>query len=500
MLEVNNLTIEINNKIIINSLSFAVNNGDKIAIIGEEGNGKSTLLKAIYGDISYAKISGNINSHNHTIGYLEQVLDNNYDDLTVKEYLFSDEIVYYENINELYRLLITLKLRNEILESIIGHLSGGEKVKVQLLKILLQDPDIILLDEPTNDLDIETLEWLESYINTSKQPIIYVSHDETLLGRTANTILHLELTEHKMVPKQTFIKSSYDDYVIRRINNLSKQTQVANKEQANYDKQTAKLNQIMNKVDYQLNTISRKDPHGARLLAKKMKSLKAQEKRFEDKDLTKVPDYEEAINCFFKPTKLHTQKEILKLILDKLMIGDKILATNINLYIKGPQHIVIIGKNGSGKTTLLKCIYQIMINRNDIKVGYMPQNYDEILSNYNTPLDFLKITGDKDEISLIRQYLGNINFTREEMTGLIANLSGGSKAKLFILKLILEEDNVLILDEPTRNVSPLSNPVIRNILNNYDGAIISVSHDRKYISEVADIVYELNKEGLIEKH
>jgi ABC-type dipeptide/oligopeptide/nickel transport system ATPase component len=126
-------------------------------------------------------------------------------------------------------------------------------------------------------------------------------------------------------------------------------------------------------------------------------------------------------------------------------------------------------------------------------------DYDEILKNYDTPISFLQITGDKDEISLIRQYLGNINFTRDEMTGPISNLSGGSKAKLFILKLILDKDDVLILDETTSNISPLSNPVIRSILKNYDGAIIGVSHDRKYISEVADVVYELHSVGLIEK-
>lgn len=501
MLEVNNLTIEINNKIIIKNLSFVINSGYKVAIIGEEGNGKSTLLKAIInnGVLTYAKISGTINNHNHTIGYLEQVLSDEYFNLTVKDFLFIDENTYYEQINSLYRLMGNLKLETEILESFMGQLSGGEKVKIQLLKILLQDPDIILLDEPTNDLDIETLEWLENYINTVKQPIIYVSHDETLLSRTANTILHLELTEKKTVPKHTFMKSNYDDYVIRRLQALKKQTQIAYKEQANYEKQVAKLKQIMNKVDHELNTISRSKPYEARLLAKKMKTLKSQEKRFTNQELTKVPDYEEAINCFFEPTNLPTQKEILKLSLDKLIIGNKVLATNINLYVRGPKHIVIIGKNGVGKTTLLKYIYQELNKRNDIKVGYMPQNYDEILKNYDTPISFLQITGDKDEISLIRQYLGNINFTRDEMTGPISNLSGGSKAKLFILKLILDKDDVLILDEPTRNISPLSNPVIRSILKNYDGAIIGVSHDRKYISEVADVVYELHSVGLIEK-
>jgi ATPase subunit of ABC transporter with duplicated ATPase domains len=311
-------------------------------------------------------------------------------------------------------------------------------------------------------------------------------------------ILHLELTEKKQVPKHTVIRSTYDEYIEKRLRGLVKQTQVARKEQAQYQSQMAKLDQIMSRVDSDLNNISRSDPHGARMLAKKMKSLKAQERRFEDKVLTKIPDYEEAINCFFGPTNLHKQKEVLKMYLSTLQINNKVLAENIHLEIIGPSHIVIIGKNGIGKTTLIRSIYQILSKRDDLKVGYMPQNYDDILNDYSTPIDFLVTTGDKEENALIRSYMGNMNFTRDEMTGPINNLSGGSKAKLFILKLILDKCNVLILDEPTRNVSPLSNPVIRNILKSYDGAIISISHDRKYINEVADTIYELTSNGLKE--
>jgi ATPase subunit of ABC transporter with duplicated ATPase domains len=162
---------------------MVINNGDKMAIIGEEGNGKSTLLKAIIsnGNLSYAHVTGIINHNGNTLGYLEQMINNIYLDNTVKEYLFMSDDDYYSKVHNLYQLIDMLGLKEDILESFIRVLSGGEKVKIQLLKILLQTPDIILLDEPTNDLDIETLEWLENYINTSKQPIIYVSHDETLL-------------------------------------------------------------------------------------------------------------------------------------------------------------------------------------------------------------------------------------------------------------------------------------------------------------------------------
>jgi ATPase subunit of ABC transporter with duplicated ATPase domains len=179
-----------------------------------------------------------------------------------------------------------------------------------------------------------------------------------------------------------------------------------------------------------------------------------------------------------------------------LKIEDKVLVHNIDINFEGSKHIVIIGKNGTGKTTLMKKLYELLKNRQDIKLGYMPQNYDDILNQYKTPLDFLCVTGEKDEISLVRSYMGNMNFTRDEMISDIKNLSGGSKAKLFLLKLILTKCDVLLLDEPTRNVSPLSNPVIRKVLRAFGGPIISISHDRKYIDEVCDDVYELTEWGL----
>lgn len=156
-------------------------------------------------------------------------------------------------------------------------------------------------------------------------------------------------------------------------------------------------------------------------------------------------------------------------------------------------------KNGVGKSTLIKIIYNELENRTDIKVGYMPQTYDDILNSYEYVLDFLSPYGNKEEITKARILLGNMKFTKEEMVSKIKDLSNGTKAKLFLVKLVLEKCNVLILDEPTRNVSPLSNPIIRKVLSEYNGTIISVSHDRKYINEVIDNLYELTRNGLTKK-
>lgn len=501
MLEVKDLDITINDKTIIKNLNFVLNKNDKLAIIGEEGNGKSTLIKSLYNlnSIPYAKVSGTINKNGHTLGYLEQNINDNDLSLSVMKYLFVDDNDYYSKVNNLYKILSDLNLKDDILENNeIKNLSGGEKVKLQLLKILLEEPDILLLDEPTNDLDIRTLEWLEKFIVNSQKPIIYVSHDETLLSRTANIILHLELLDSKRIPKNTVLRIGYDDYVDQRLRGIVKQTQVARKERQYYKKQQEKLNQIRNKVEYQLRTISPSDPHGGQLLKKKMKTLKAQERRFDNQELTDIPDYEESINFFFEEINVPSKKEILQLNLDSLWIDGKQLSNNVKLTVTGGQHVVITGDNGIGKTTLIKHIKDLLINRQDIHVGYMSQDYQDILKSFETPLSYLITSGDKDEISLIRRFMGNMNFTRDEMIGSIDNLSGGSKAKLILLKLILNKYDVLLLDEPTRNVSPLSNPVIRESLKNYGGTIISISHDRKYIEEVCDKVYELTSNGIKE--
>ena len=174
----------------------------------------------------------------------------------------------------------------------------------------------------------------------------------------------------------------------------------------------------------------------------------------------------------------------------------KILAENIVLKVVGNAKIAIIGENGTGKTTLLKRIWQVLKKRNDIKCSYMPQEYSEAIDFNATPLEYLSPFG--ENISLIRQYLGNLNFKADEMISKTGNLSGGQQAKIIYLKMVLDKSNVLLLDEPTRNFSPTSAPVVCNALKNFGGAIISVSHDLKYVEEVCDKVYILKDKRLTE--
>ena len=213
-----------------------------------------------------------------------------------------------------------------------------------------------------------------------------------------------------------------------------------------------------------------------------------------------MSEQEEAI--FFKlgdkNAYIPTGKTVIEYELSKLMTpeGERILAEGIYLKIKGSEKICIIGANGAGKTTLLKKIAEELLNRNDIKAEYMPQTYEDLLDLDVTPVDYLDKTGDKEERTRIRTYLGSLKYTPDEMEHPIRELSGGQKAKVLLLRMSLSGANVLILDEPTRNFSPLSGPVIRKILREFPGAVISISHDRKYIEDMCDKIYQLNPNGL----
>lgn len=497
MLEIKNLSIEVNDKYIVKNLNVVLNSDSKLAVIGEEGNGKSTLLKVIAGICDYANIEGQVVLNGSKISYLSQTIGVENKDLKVAEFLFLNDDDYYNNVGLFYKYAKELDYDDALLEQDFKTLSGGEKVKTGIIKMLLESSDILLLDEPTNDLDLETLEWLEKFIVRSNIPIMYVSHDEELLSKTANFILHLEQLNDKTVCKYTLDKCGYDEYVEKRIRKQNHQRQVAGNERREFRKVQDKLQQVLNRVEYQQRTISRSDPHGARLLKKKMHSLKSQEKRLANTELTEFPDVEEAISFFFKDNALPNGKVLLNLEIPVLKNKDKILARNVKLYVMGNEHICIIGKNGCGKTTLVGNIIEELSKLSEIKLGVMSQNYEDVLSDYENVLD-LAVSNSKEDLTKFRTLLASLNFTNEECLGKTKDLSNGSKAKLILAHLVVRECNCLVLDEPTRNVSPLSNPVIRSVLKNFKGPIISVSHDRKYLSEVAERVVRLDENGLEE--
>ena len=507
MLQITNLTITHKKDLrtILNQFTFSLNPGDKAVIIGEEGNGKSTLLKLIYDEAlisGYAEYSGTIRKDGLRLGYLAQELSEDRKSLTVCEYYMSLASFFDLTPRELHEIARPLGLPDDFFYSgqSIATLSGGEKVKLMIAGLLIEQPDVLLLDEPSNDIDLDTLVWLEHFINTCNLPILFISHDETLIERTANVVIHLEQLRRKTCPRHSIVRTSYSEYAGRRKHLLTRQEQIARKERAEYNKQQERFRQIMQKVEHRQETISRQDPAGGRLLKKKMKSLKSQERRFEKEHetMTEVPDTEDAIYIRFDgPASIPNGKRILNYSIEPLTIGTRVLAESIRLSITGPEKVCITGSNGSGKSTLIRLIAKELAQRTDIRTSYMPQNYEELLDGDITPPQFLAHTGDKGEITRLRTWLGSMKYTADEMDHFVSDLSGGQKAKLLLLKMSYDGCNVLILDEPTRNLSPLSGPVIRQALKDFPGAIISVSHDRKYIKEVCTVVYRLTPAGLI---
>jgi len=497
MLEIKNisLNLSLNDRNLVENFSFELASGDKAVIIGEEGNGKSTLLKFIYDESlvdGYCDYSGQILKKG-TLAYLPQSFPEKELALTLEEY-FSG----CTNPQILSRIGLGIEIITS--KQMISTLSGGEKIKIQLAKILESEPDILLLDEPTNDLDLPTLEWLENFIVTCRQPVIFISHDETLIERTANVIIHMEQLMRKTKAKITITYSNYAKYVKNRNTAFHKQRQVAKKQRADHKAQMARWKQIHDKVDHQGKNIAKEDRDAAgRLLKKKMKAVKSTGRRLEkqSEDFLELPDMEEAILTQFDSSLTIPQgKVILALELIELRINERQLASSVSLNINGPQRVGIVGRNGVGKSTFLRKIWEALADRKDITAAYMPQDYAEVLDYESPVIDFLASDGHKSTITKVRTYLGSMKFTADEMLGKISKLSGGQKAKVLFLDMVLKKANVLVLDEPTRNFSPLSVPEIRKTLTNFGGAIISVSHDRKYLSEVCERVYELTEDGL----
>ena len=528
MLIISNLSLLLKKdlRVLIKDFSLTVNKKDKIGIIGEEGNGKSSLLKAIYNQeeaSKYLEIKGTINIKNEKIGYLPQMVEKELLEKSVYE-LLNEKIDYsLLDYKKYYFYIDKFNLDEEKLLSnslLVGNLSGGERIKLFLLIELMKEPTVLLLDEPSNDLDLLSLNLLEELIINLDIPVIFISHDEHFLSRCANRIVHIESLKSKSEARVSVKNLSYDDYYQTREDFLDKNIREYNKDKENFEKKIEKYNRVYQSVNYALNTVSRQAPSVAKNLKDKMHSIKSMEKHYikEKENLTQKYEVEDAINLKFdnldkgrsgsSNSKINylvdANKEVLDLNIESLKVnsGITLIDKQISLYIKGAKKVALIGENGVGKTTLLRLIYHELKKNTSFKVGYMSQNYEDELLNYLSPLDYLSKTlnvSNKEDLTKIQTYLGSLKLTHEEMNRSISSLSGGEKAKIFFAKLILEKDNVMLLDEPTRNISPLSNRAFINSIKEYNGVLIAVSHDRNFVYQVFDDIYELDKENGLKK-
>lgn len=506
MLQIKSLTVthRKDGRILLDDFSFTLNPGDRAVLIGEEGDGKSTLLKLIADDAliaGYADYTGEVVKAGLKTGYLPQELSDRQKARTVLEYCSDIPAFACLTPGELAALAFPLGLdaKRFFSDQTVGSLSGGEKVKLQLAGILMEKPGVLLLDEPSNDLDLETLAWLERFLDTCGLPSLYVSHDETLIEHTANVVIHLEQVRRKTAPRHTVARMPYRQYAEERLSRLSRREQLARKERSEYEKHQEKLRRIESQVKQKQASVSPADPHAGKMLKRKMKAVKSMGRRFEREreSAAQLPDTEDAIFASFgEGCSVPNGKTVLDFAPGTLEAGGRILARDVALHVAGPEKLCIVGRNGCGKTTLLRRITALLLPRADLRAACMPQDYEELLGGGTTPVGFLAPSGQKEETTRARTFLGSMKYTADEMEHDAGELSGGQKAKLLFLKMIFEDRNVLILDEPTRNFSPLSGPVVRAALRSFGGAVISVSHDRSYIKEVCDRVYRLTETGL----
>lgn len=482
---------------LIAPFSMAVNRGDKIAVIGEEGNGKSSLLKALAGhsDVEDLELDLQIMPQGIIFSYLEQEISEENLAKSCLFYLLGQDWESYPHLLKLWREYLPHCLEED-LDRPLASFSGGEQVKIQLIGLILREADCFLLDEPTNNLDLETLLWLEAWILKQEKPVLFVSHDLALLEKISTKVIHLEQTHRKTRSRVKQFIGNYRDYVTARQKEISGQNQNAENQKRMREKQEERWRRLYQQVNHQLKSTNSRNPNKGRLLKKKMKSVKAMRSRIDKEEVLRKQDVEESINLFFNQEKGY-HKKLFDFHLDELRIGDRLLSSDLSLSLHSDEKLVIMGPNGCGKTSYLKAVLKYLDTQ---KLSYevMYQDYSLGLDYDKNALDNLLEDSKKESLTQVRLHLGALKFTEEEMMAKTGSLSGGQRAKLLLLRCVLKSPDLLILDEPTRNLSPLSVEVIYDLFKDYPGAILCVSHDRRFIDEVFDRGLYFSEAGFID--
>lgn len=506
MLSCKNLTISLaEGRVLVDHLSFSLPENAHLGVIAEEGNGKSTLLKLFAGEHpDYVRITGSFFTDLHP-SLLRQQLDEVWMNCTPIEYLLCagpDDEIAPESWNRLAQVQM-LCAENQIdytlveRETKLSCLSGGEKVRLMFLKMLMEPADLYLLDEPGNDLDLDAIFWMGQWISSCDKPVIFISHDIQMLQQCASCILHLEARNKKTKPVSTFYPGGYDAYLLERSQSRKKQAQIAAGQKREYQAKKQRLNDLKNKVESKLNSAPRSMPNVGKNLKDKMRSVKSSQTILERQERVETDTAEEEIHFFFPDVQIPASKQIWLAEHETLSIDGRVLIDEYSLEIHGKDKLVITGVNGSGKTLLLKQIAGQLMERTDLNAGYMPQHYEDFFEKNQTPLSFLmQYCQTRTEAMTM---LGSLHFTAQEQQQPVRTLSGGQKAKLYLAMLALRRCNVLLLDEPTRNLSPLSVPVLCEALNAFQGCIIAISHDRTLIDSCFNRRLEISGKRLIEK-
>jgi len=482
MLSIEHLSIEFSSRPILDDISFLVNRKDRIALVGKNGAGKTTLLRLIAGE--YQPTSGRISRDGElTIGYLPQVMLFN-DQRSLREEVMS--IFYGEDearfVAEMDKTIIGLGFERSDMNRPCSEFSGGWRMRIELAKILLRHPDLLLLDEPTNHLDIESIQWLEEFLRQSNSAVLLVSHDRAFLNNA--TTRTIEITLGRIYD----YKVPYDQFVTLR--------------QERHDQQVrAYLNQ-QKMIEETEDFIER-----FRYKATKAVQVQSRIKQLDKLERLEV-DMEDTsrLNLRFPPAPRSGDFPIIIEDLEKTYPNaDHPVISEVNLTIRRGEKVAFVGRNGEGKTTLIKCIMNqldylghLKIGHN-VHIGYFAQNQASLLDENLTVFQTIDYVAVGDIRLKIRDILGAFMFGGEASDKKVKVLSGGERSRLAMIRLLLEPCNLLILDEPTNHLDMPSKDVLKTALQDFDGTVICVSHDRDFLDGLVDKVYEFGG-GRVREH
>ncbi|WP_270652193.1 ABC-F family ATP-binding cassette domain-containing protein [Paraprevotella clara] len=522
MVSVEKLRVEFGATPLFQDVSYVINDKDRIALVGKNGAGKSTMLKIIAG--LQQPTSGTVAvSGGSTIGYLPQVMVLS-DEHTVREeaeqafshisqmqerldrmnqeladrtdydsesYMalvekFTHESERFQMMGgmnyqaELERTLMGLGFAREDFDRPTREFSGGWRMRIELAKLLLRRPDVLLLDEPTNHLDIESIQWLENFLATKANAVVLVSHDRAFINNVTNRTL--EISSGRVFD----YKVKYDEYVRLRAERREQQLRAYENQQ----KEIADIKEFIERFRY--------------------KPTKAVQVQSRIKQLEKMVPIEvdevdnSALRLKFPPALRSGDYPLICEGVRKAY-GEHVVFHDVDLTIKRGEKVAFVGKNGEGKSTLVKCIMgEIPFEGNlklghNVQIGYFAQNQAQLLDGELTVFDTIDRVAKGDIRLKIRDILGAFMFGGEASEKKVKVLSGGERSRLAMIKLLLEPVNFLILDEPTNHLDMRSKDVLKDAIRDFDGTVVVVSHDREFLDGLVSKVYEFGG-GLVKEH
>ena len=522
MISIQNLSVEFNSTALFSGVNFVINKRDKIALVGKNGAGKSTMLKIIAG---LQEPTGGVVAAQKdiTIGYLPQQMiltdersvveevrtvfgkldemkaslarmntelaertdyeSESYAELIDRISNLSDLVQMEESENgeaELEKTLLGLGFVRSDFDRNTSEFSGGWRMRIELAKLLLMRPDVLLLDEPTNHLDIESIQWLETFLKQKANVVVLVSHDRAFIDNVTNRTL--EISCGKVYDYQV----NYSKYVVLHQERIEQQVRA-------YENQQKQIQQTERFIE--------------RFRYKATKSVQVQSRI---KQLEKIEEIEvdevdnSRLNLKFPPAPRSGDYPVICEGVAK-KYGDHTVFSNVDLTIKRGEKVAFVGKNGEGKSTLVKCIMNeipydgnLKIGHN-VKIGYFAQNQASLLDGEITVFDTIDQVAVGDIRTKIRDILGAFMFGGEASDKKVKVLSGGEKTRLAMIRLLLEPVNLLILDEPTNHLDMKTKDVLKQAMADFDGTVIVVSHDRDFLDGLVEKVYEFGG-GKVREH